>query len=134
MNPQVGDRLFVYGTLLPGAKNYRILEGKTELLGEARLEDAALYNLGWFPGLKYKVGHTVLGQLLTITNEKLPRELDSYEGYPRLYDRQKVKTSGGEAWVYIFNDEVSDEQIIPGGDWLSFCERGTEYTRQVKLG
>lgn len=120
-----GDRLFVYGTLRPSGSNSRALEGRAQHLGTTRIA-GRLYGLGWFPGIKL-VGSgdpaptdMVEGDLFEITDDGLPSSLDSYEGYPSLYDRQVVPTEDGrDAWVYTYNGDVSEDRRIESGVWQS---------------
>lgn len=118
-----GDRLFVYGTLRPRASNYRLLDGRANHLGTVRIP-ARLYNLGWFPGIKLASlgdpdpAETVEGDVFEIVDPSLPSDLDNYEGYPDLYDRQLVPTDdGGSAWVYVYNGRVSEDSRITTGVW-----------------
>jgi gamma-glutamylcyclotransferase (GGCT)/AIG2-like uncharacterized protein YtfP len=53
-----------------------------------------------------------------ITDEALPGRLDNYEGYPSLYNRERVPTEDGqEVWVYTYNHPVSEESRIETGRW-----------------
>ena len=117
--PQKGDSVFVYGTLRPGCHAFRLFEGKGELLGQTTLGGAAIFSLGGFPGLKFEDGSTVIGNLVRVDDESLFARLDQYEGYPHLYDRRKVETTDGPAWVYVFNGKVREEHRIVSGDWLN---------------
>lgn len=117
----LGSNIFVYGTLRPGNRAYDFLIGKTRLLvEETTLSGAELYDLVGFPGLKLVKSQTkiVVGDVLEITNDKLPDRLDQYEGYPRLYQRKEVFLNCGlPAWVYVFNYNITTEKLIPSGDW-----------------
>lgn len=118
-----GDLLFVYGTLRPGKGANGFLR-EQEHIGETRIS-GKLYNLGWYPGVKIEgegrfisEGPTVKGDLYRLTDESITSRLDSYEGYPNLYDRKKVETESGETtWVYEYNHGVSEERLVPAGEW-----------------
>lgn len=114
---EVGDSVFVYGTLRPGEGNFRLMDGKVEILGEAQLSGASLYHLGGFPGLKLEGEGTVTGTFCKITDGSLPARLDQLEGYPRMYDREEVQTSRGRAWVYIYQGGVDLGRKIASGNW-----------------
>lgn len=117
---KVGDNVFVYGTLRPGEYNFRLMDGRCEVKGEATLPDAVLYHLGGYPGLKLKEGAGIVtGTFCTITDETLPKRLDQLEGYPNLYDRKEVMTSLGKAWVYIYNYDVDKASVIASGNWYN---------------
>jgi gamma-glutamylcyclotransferase (GGCT)/AIG2-like uncharacterized protein YtfP len=121
---KVGDFIFVYGSLRKGGGKHYILQNGTRYICNDTLPDAVLYNIPNgsfpFPGLKLVTkGSEVIGDVLEITDEFLPATLDRFEGYPELYSRQKVETNSGHvAWVYVFNHEVDEKNLITSGDWL----------------
>ncbi len=123
-----GELIFVYGTLRPGCHAYDFLEGRTNLIGEARIPGAELYNLGAYPGVKLSEDQdkTVTGNILEITDDHLWERLDAYEGYPRLYDRKIVQTTTGQnCWVYVYNhgDIETRGKLIPSGDWFDVSKK-----------
>lgn len=122
-----GDLLFVYGTLRKGASNDLSRKEGAKYIGEDWI-NGDLYDLGWYPGVKlfegaenFSVGlPVVVGDVFAIEDTKLADYLDGYEGYPNLYNRSQVETSGGHiVWVYIYNHGVYGRENIPTGDWLS---------------
>ena len=116
---KTGDKIFVYGTLRPDARNGKMMTTGAKHVGTDSITGAQLYNLGWFPGVKLdKTDSMVHGDVFEIVDGKLPPRLDSYEGYPSLYSRSQVKTDNGElAWVYTYNGSVSQDQLIESGEW-----------------
>lgn len=89
MNP-----VFVYGTL----KNYNT--------PDTHMVSGKLFNLGPFPGIRLDGEHKVSGQIALVTDEKLAA-LDSYEGVPTLYTREKTVAqdindpeTAIDVWVY----------------------------------
>lgn len=130
---KVGDKIFAYGTLRPGFRANSILVGKAEHHGTTRI-NGKLYDVasGGFPGVKLTHASpipgeaipflseepTVEGDLYEIKDQRLIERLDSYEGYPTLYDRRRVVTENGlETWVYTFVPVVDEDQRIPSGKW-----------------
>jgi gamma-glutamylcyclotransferase (GGCT)/AIG2-like uncharacterized protein YtfP len=122
-----GDKIFVYGTLRPGQGSASYMAGRAKHLSSTRV-NGLLYELGWFPGMKTIVPEnefiteapTVIGDLFEIEHPGLPDELDSYEGYPSLYDRKELLTEEGvRAWTYIYQPSVEGKDIIPTGDWAN---------------
>lgn len=115
---QLGDKVFVYGTLRMGEGNHRLMVGRAKFLTETTMPGLKMYNLGYCPGVKEEGNGKIVGELFEVTDETLPASLDRLEGYPRLYDRKKIMTEAGfEAWVYIFNHDLSGESAIKTGDW-----------------
>jgi len=122
---KANDKIFVYGSLRPGAHAYHLMVGGSKPVSLAALYGASIYDFGPFPGLKLTKSHNdmVVGHLLEITDKSLPDRLDQYEGYPQYYSREQVNVTreDGEvvkAWVYTFNGEVNEITRIVSGDWL----------------
>jgi gamma-glutamylcyclotransferase (GGCT)/AIG2-like uncharacterized protein YtfP len=112
---QIHDKFFVYGTLKTGHGANSILQGRAEFIDEDRIE-GSLYNMGAFPGFQASGSGMVQGEVWEVTDDKLPTMLDSYEGYPHLYTRERVRTEKGyNAWVYIINNP--SEALIEEGVW-----------------
>ncbi|MBC7171469.1 MAG: gamma-glutamylcyclotransferase, partial [Polyangiaceae bacterium] len=64
-------RVFVYGTLLAGEPNHRMLAG-ARLVAEARTEPAfELRDLGPFPGLVRGGAHVVVGEVYEVDGSTL---------------------------------------------------------------
>ncbi|MEY3545051.1 MAG: hypothetical protein RLZZ106_536 [Cyanobacteriota bacterium] len=94
--------LFVYGSLKRGMANHPELEGANGL-GNARLQGLALYDLGPFPMAIAcsEPGCAIEGELYQVSAALL-KQLDRFEGAPRLYQRELHRLSSGEAiWVYV---------------------------------
>jgi gamma-glutamylcyclotransferase (GGCT)/AIG2-like uncharacterized protein YtfP len=110
--------VFVYGTLMRGEVNHRLLAG-AEWVGEHRTEPCfTLVNLGAYPGLIAGGRVAVTGELYLVDGAGL-RALDVLEDYPRLYRRGRLRTASGRAWTYLYRGSVRDRPAIPSGDWRS---------------
>lgn len=108
--------VFVYGTLLRGEVNHRLLQD-AEWVGEHRTEPRfSLVRLGAYPGLIAGGRTAVRGELYRVDQAGL-RALDVLEDYPRLYDRRLLATPFGRAWAYLYRGSVRDRPLIPSGDW-----------------
>lgn len=107
--------VFVYGTLIRGQRNNRLLS-EAEYIGEAELNDYAMYDLVYFPGIKAESGSKVKGELYEVDETTL-EALDRLEGDGYLYVRQKVKAHMGGvtilAFTYVYNQEVDPKDRIP---------------------
>jgi gamma-glutamylcyclotransferase (GGCT)/AIG2-like uncharacterized protein YtfP len=108
--------VFVYGTLKRGEKNHHWLEGAS-WQGEAELSGVLLHDLGPFPMAVIGEG-TAIGEVYAVEEQGLAR-LDELEGYPRLYDRQKLSLNDGrQAWVYLGRPrQVRHAPQVDGGSW-----------------
>jgi len=104
-------KLFVYGTLKERAKRSG---------GKPATIKGLIYDLGPFPAVLLGGQELVQGITFDVTDQDL-KELDRYEGVPRLYTREKTNathTDGEqiEVWVYQFAREI-DKQPIKSGMW-----------------
>lgn len=110
--------IFVYGTLMRGERAHSYL-ADAGFIGEYCLKDYALYNLGWFPGIRPKKGSNVFGEVYEISADKLPG-MDAYEGEGHLYHRTPVVVENDNGRIdvqaYVYAHEIRSG-IIEGGDW-----------------
>lgn len=116
-------RVFVYGTLKSGGKIRGLdtlgwmhdIEDAAELIGKAVTANPSfsLYNLGAFPAASIKGNNKILGEVWEV-NDEMFGLLDGIEGYPEFYNRTKVQTTQGEAWMYYIPgiEDDQDEELI----------------------
>lgn len=125
---KLGDKLFVYGSLRSSGSRHDVIRDGVRFLSIDILSGALIYRIPNgpfpFPGLKveewYNQDNQVVGETYEITDEYLPSMLDRFEGYPMLYSRIVVETDMGfSAWVYTFNGDVRQEDLIETGDWIN---------------
>lgn len=113
-----GARVFVYGTLLSGEPNHRLL-ADAELVGAARTEpEFDLVSLGAFPAMVPGGGTAIAGEVYEVDPDTL-EALDRLEGHPRFYRRRAVRLDdGGEVLAYLLTpDQVRGRPRITSGDW-----------------
>ncbi|MGQ8364370.1 gamma-glutamylcyclotransferase family protein [Glaciecola sp. 1036] len=132
------EYLFVYGTLLKSidSPQHRKLIQNAEFSSFATLQ-GLMFNLGDYPGVieSDTEGDQVIGELYRIKNrEVLFSFLDDYEECsehhvkPHEYVRKlcRVLTSKSivlTAWVYIYNRDVTQLELIPSGDYYAFANK-----------
>lgn len=110
--------VFVYGTLLRGEPNHRLLVG-ARFAGDARTTPRhRLVDLGAFPAMVDGGDTSVAGELYEVDAATLAA-LDRLEGHPRFYERRPVALADGRvALAYLLaGDTVADHPIITSGDW-----------------
>jgi gamma-glutamylcyclotransferase (GGCT)/AIG2-like uncharacterized protein YtfP len=123
--------IFAYGTLMRGERSHELLASQVvRAHSPARVGDAALLQIDWYPGLVLSEGGTVYGELYELDDVVTTlQELDSYEDFTgygstsSLYRRSLIKgfTSSGStlAWTYIFLGDAGQFPLIPSGRWSS---------------
>ncbi len=112
-------RVFVYGTLLAGEPNHRVLAGATLVADDARTEPAfELRDLGPFPGLVRGGSHAVVGEVYEVDDVTLAA-LDRLEGHPRFYKRSRISLDDGAlVETYLLSpQQVEGRPVIDSGDW-----------------
>ena len=118
------QRLFVYGTLLPGLCRHDAMHG-ARWLGPAHI-NAALYDLGPYPAVVH--GEGVTHGLLAEVDDALLTRLDAIEEYhPEAparseYLRQRITahTDAGHshgAWCYVYARDVGSARRLAHGDY-----------------
>ena len=117
-------RVFVYGSLLRGLSNHRLLE-HARFVGAARTQVRfTMYDLGAFPAIASD-GHTaIVGEVYAVDGRTLER-LDRLEGHPTHYRREPIELDGGElAHIYVYVASLAGTQIVASGDWRGHREKG----------
>ncbi|QIK39234.1 gamma-glutamylcyclotransferase [Caldichromatium japonicum] len=113
------QRVFVYGTLLPGECNHHLLAGAVHLGPYRTSPGFTLILLDHYPGLIRGGHHAVTGEVYLV-NRLILKRLDRLEGYPSEYDRRQLATPYGKAWVYLYRGPSEGRMVIRSGDWRAF--------------
>lgn len=114
----MNQRIIVYGSLKKGGKLYPNMErGQAVYLGEVTFP-GQLWSLGPYPAAKpaQAEGDVIHGEAYEVGDELIKR-LDSIEGHPWQYKREKVWTAKfGECQVYIYQRKLhaTDKRIENG--------------------
>lgn len=118
MSEPVVSRVFVYGTLLAGEPNHRLLSA-ARLVADARTEPLyELVSLGPFPAMVPSGATAIVGEVYEVDQRTL-LSLDRLEGHPYFYLRCTVRLEGGEeAQTYVMDQEQArGRPRITSGDW-----------------
>lgn len=116
--PSTSTRVFVYGTLLSGESNHRLLCG-ARLIGPARTHPHfTLHDYGPFPALARGGRHAIEGEVYEVDALMLAA-LDRLEGHPRFYERTSIALDGaGRVEAYLFpKGRLAGLPIIESGCW-----------------
>ena len=112
-------RVFVYGTLMTGQANHRVLvELDAVRLGGARtIACRTLVDLGPYPALlpaspeRDADRGSVAGELFEVAEAAL-EVLDVFEGCPDLYVRERIALEGSDAWTYVLARPVPRHAVV----------------------
>ena len=108
--------VFVYGSLLKGEYNHNYYLNDSKYIGEAKINNYKLYDLGSYPGIKPENEVSVLGELYLVDYNELV-ELDVLEGNGSLYNRKIVKCDSKRnqfcAYTYEYNHSIEGKLEIP---------------------
>lgn len=107
--------VFVYGSLKKNYPNHYLLETSDKVSDFVTPPDYTMYSLGGFPAI-VKGGDTpITGEVYSVDDKTFAR-LDVLEGYPHFYNREKINTDHGEAWIYFLEDHYGDK-VVENGIW-----------------
>lgn len=101
--------VFVYGTLLRGEQNHRVLAGATFMYSTSTSEGRTLVDLGPYPALlpfdaARDAGRAPIpGEVFRVDEDHLAR-LDAFEG--RQYRREPIALRRGRAETYVLRARV----------------------------
>lgn len=125
------ERIFVYGTLLPGLCRHDAMQGARSL-GRGSIT-GLLYDLGPYPAVVHGAGK-VWGEVFEVDATVLAA-LDAIEAfYPDApadkseYIREEVVVQMDDAkvtlsaWFYRFNQSIAGKHQIEHGDYLKFLD------------
>jgi gamma-glutamylaminecyclotransferase len=116
--PELRKLVFVYGTLLVGERNHRLLKGAQLICDAKTAPRFHLHDLGPYPGLVRGGKHAVAGELYEVDQGTLA-DLDRLEDHPRYYRRTRIVLSDGtRAETYLLTlAQVAGRPIIASGSW-----------------
>ncbi|MCC6649382.1 MAG: gamma-glutamylcyclotransferase [Polyangiaceae bacterium] len=111
-------RVFVYGSLLAGEPNHRVLAGAALLGAATTTPTFTLYDLGAFPGLVACGEHVVAGEVYEVDAVGLAH-LDRLEGHPSFYRRTPITLAdGADVETYLLTRaQVAGRPVVTTGSW-----------------
>lgn len=114
------QRVFVYGTLLSGQVNNRLLK-EANLLGKTKIGGYRMFSLGHFPAcVRFENNeYQITGEVWEVNDDTFAK-LDVLEGYPTLYNRTLIETEFGGAWIYNMLRIPEYAVEIKSGDFVKY--------------
>ena len=110
-------RLFVYGTLMSGFGNNRLLTGASLLNEEYKLNAFKMKSFGFFPVITPDNASSVLGEMWDINDNHLER-CDRLEGHPNFYTRIKLEDDDGMFYTYMQPiSKLTQLPDVTSGNW-----------------
>lgn len=114
----MGNVVLVYGSLRKGFHNHRWMRGAT-YLGSTTVKNIRMFKVSTYPMCIHSNRGVVFVEAYEVS-DKLLHALDRHEGHPRVYTRQRRKTSCGRfnGWVYLGRaDQVEGLREVNPGLW-----------------
>lgn len=109
----------VYGSLRKGLHNHHLLK-QADYLGMDYVPNFDMFSMGGFPYLKPSSTDKVTTiEVYSVTDSEFAR-LDCLEGYPHFYDRKKISTKYGDAWIYFIDNPNPSQLEVTSRDWKTY--------------
>lgn len=110
------NRVFVYGTLKRGRRNFHFLRD-AEFVGEfVTREIYSMFEFEDYPAVCLDGSHAISGEIYHVTDAEF-RMLDDLEWYPHFYQRVEIPTPFGNSWMYIVRAELCVGKKKISGVW-----------------
>ena len=110
------NRVFVYGTLKRGQRNFAFLRG-SKFYGRHVTESIySMYEFENYPAVCRDGIHSISGEVYGVSDRRF-RTLDVLEWYPRMYQRIEIPTAWGKAWMYVVKSELCHGRTLLDGTW-----------------
>lgn len=126
--------VFVYGSLMKGGYNHPGYMEEAQFLGDAYITGFDMYDLGYFPGIRYtEEPHKVLGELYDVSDAEFER-ICILEGNGSLYQCETVSAVLGregdwqpaEVFVYLGKPNESDRLLGKEVAWKNTQKEGKQ--------
>ena len=106
--------VFVYGSLKRGFSNHALLHRAAYLGEHVTAARYTMYDLGPYPAVSIGGRTPISGEVFAVDKLTLAA-LDELEEYPRVYDRIRIATPFGAAWMYV--TPASTHPRVTDGCW-----------------
>ena len=110
------NRVFVYGTLKRGQRNYHFLRDAAFVGEFVTQEIYSMYEFDDYPAVCLQGENAIEGEVYEVTHHQF-RMLDELEWYPEFYQRIEIITVYGDAWMYIVKAERCAGRRKISGNW-----------------
>jgi len=134
MNNKDNTLVAVYGSLRKGMHNNSVLPYDAVYLCETTAKAFKMYDYGAFPFISPtdNTDDNVVIEVYEVEIDDLLGGLDMLEGYPSFYNRQKIDTPLGLAWIYFIDyEDVSKYKEVEGGDWVKYMNKNKAHYNTI---
>lgn len=131
MNKKDHNLIAVYGSLRKECGNHPLLSESKHLSTETIEFNGHMVSLGGFPALivDEKENNPITIEVYEVDPDTF-KMVDGLEGcttgdkfsHANFYNRKKIETSEGEAWVYYIADERHNNPMVKDGDWVNYIQ------------
>ena len=109
-------RVFVYGTLKRGQRNFHYLRD-SEFVAEFITEAVySMHSFDTYPAVCLPGQHAIHGEIYHVSDAQF-QQLDELDSYPDYYQRIEIPTHHGDAWMYIVESELCRGRPLLTGCW-----------------
>lgn len=115
--------VFVYGTLRRGERNHVLLKPARYVCEHRTAPRYHLWHCGAYPAVSPGGRTAIQGELYSVGQRLMP-VLDRLEDVPRLYQRHRIITPQGKAWIYMVRKRPPGAESMPTGDWCAARGQG----------
>ncbi|MFT7624642.1 MAG: gamma-glutamylcyclotransferase (GGCT)/AIG2-like uncharacterized protein YtfP [Myxococcota bacterium] len=110
--------VFVYGSLRKGEEYQNHLSGAPCLGPWTTPPTWEMWDLDSYPAITPGGDTAIVGELYSIDDDLLAR-LDVLEEVPTLYQRHRIETPLGPAWIYVVETPPSERTVLASGSWTA---------------
>ena len=111
------NRVFVYGTLKRGQRNYHFLQDAEFIGSFTTPEIYSMYKFDDYPAVCLQGKHAIEGEVYQVTDHQF-QMLDDLEWYPSFYQRTEILTDFGDAWMYFVKRHLCHGKKQIPGNWI----------------
>lgn len=116
---RLGNYAF-YGTLRMGMENHQAFEASLDYIQTRSLTGFRMHSLGEYPyaictGDERDIIVVDLFRVLSEKTEEMINEMEIDAGYVR----SVIMIDGIKFGIYLFETATTDDEYVPGGDWVS---------------
>jgi len=108
--------IFVYGSLKAGFHNHFYLKNADFLGTHVTAPLYTMISLDSYPAVLLNGSTKIHGEVYAVSDH-IFGNVEELEGYPYFYNRIKIETDYGSAWMYVMEEVIGEYSIVESGIW-----------------